>query len=79
MSQLHGTNRSDKIRVWKVIPISGKSFWIKQNPFGMAQHVITKATAEKLIADGAVKLDDHQVIKSGREITINLDMTKVGA
>lgn len=79
MSQSYGTNRTDKTRVWKVIPISGKSFWIKQNPFGMAQHVITNATAQKLIADGAVKLDDHQVIKSGREMTINLGTEKVGA
>jgi hypothetical protein len=72
MSQHRGTNRTGNILVWKVLPIKGKAFWVKQNPLGMAQIIIAEATANALIAAGATKLDDHQIVKSGREVTINL-------
>ena len=67
-----GTNRTGNILVWKVLPITGKAFWVKQNPLGMAQITITKAKADELIAAGATKLDDHKIVKSGREVTIKL-------
>jgi hypothetical protein len=72
MEHPRGTNRTGHILVWKVLPVKGQSFWVKQNPLGMAQILISKATADQLIQAGAIHLDDFQIVRSGREITINL-------
>ena len=67
-----GYNRTGHILVWKVLPVKGQAFWVKQNKLGMAQIPISKSKADELIQAGAIQLEDFQITRSGREITINL-------
>jgi hypothetical protein len=71
MDNLQGYNLTGQILVWKVLPTTGRAFWVKVNPMSMSRLPITKAKADQLIAAGATKLDDHKIVKSGREVTIN--------